>query len=45
MNTGAGNFFDRYLEPVASQFDLTFPEIRLLLYLSHLKQAGQQKKS
>lgn len=44
MNTGAGNFFDRYLEPVASQFDLTFPEIRLLLYLSHLKQPVSRRE-
>ena len=35
---------DRYLEPVASQFDLTFPEIRLLLYLSHLKQAVSRRE-
>ena len=36
--------FDRYLEPVASQFDLTFPEIRLLLYLSHLKQPVSRRE-
>ena len=35
---------DRYLEPVASQFDLTFPEIRLLLYLSHLKQPVSRRE-
>ena len=29
---------------MASQFDLTFPEIRLLLYLSHLKQAVSRRE-
>lgn len=35
---------DRYLEPVASQFALTFSEIRLLLYLSHLKQPVSRRE-
>lgn len=35
---------DRYLEPVASQYDLSLGEIRLLLYLTHLQQPVSKRE-